>query len=213
MIPFVPLRQKPPRAAPALAQRSSPKAYRERPRRIPHEFYPTPPEAVRALLSVEAFDGDIWEPACGDGAISKTLSEAGHAVVSTDLVDQGFGEPGVDFLQQTLPRAKHIITNPPYGRGLADAFIRRALTLTRLSGGAVAMLLNLQSLCHSVRTPRWRNAPPAAIYAVDDIVCWPEDRYGPAPRHIIKHRYCWVVWRPGHQGDTIFNWLSGGDFR
>ena len=34
------------------------------PRRAAFEFYPTPPEATRALLSVEAFDGSIWEPAC-----------------------------------------------------------------------------------------------------------------------------------------------------
>lgn len=47
------------------------------PRRIPHEFYPTPPEATRALLSVERFDGDIWEPACGHGAIATVLTDAG----------------------------------------------------------------------------------------------------------------------------------------
>ena len=61
------------------------------PRRVPHDFYPTPPEAVRALLSVETFEGSIWEPACGDGAISKVLLEAGHEVVSTDLIDRGYG--------------------------------------------------------------------------------------------------------------------------
>lgn len=48
------------------------------PRRIPNEFYPTPPEATRALLSVEAFDGPIWEPACGEGAITRELIAAGH---------------------------------------------------------------------------------------------------------------------------------------
>lgn len=35
-------------------------------KRAPFEFYPTPPEATRALLSVEKFEGNIWEPACGD---------------------------------------------------------------------------------------------------------------------------------------------------
>lgn len=61
------------------------------PRRVPHDFYPTPPEAVRALLSVETFEGSIWEPACGDGAISKVLLDAGHEVVSSDLIDRGYG--------------------------------------------------------------------------------------------------------------------------
>src|SRR5215470_5861126 len=66
--------------------------------RADHDFYPTPPEAVRALLSVEQFDGPIWEPACGDGAISRVLEEQGHQVTSTDLIDRGYGEADVDFL-------------------------------------------------------------------------------------------------------------------
>ena len=37
------------------------------------DFYPTPPEATRALLDVESFYDTVWEPACGDGAISKEL--------------------------------------------------------------------------------------------------------------------------------------------
>ncbi len=45
-------------------------------------------------------------------------------------------------------RAKHILTNPPYGRGLADAFVTHALALTKRTGGTVAMLLAIQSLAH-----------------------------------------------------------------
>jgi hypothetical protein len=47
------------------------------PRRIPNEFYPTPPETVRALLPVDSFDGSIWDPACGEGAIAKVLAASG----------------------------------------------------------------------------------------------------------------------------------------
>ena len=85
------------------------------PKRAAFEFYPTPPEATRALLSVESFEGDIWEPACGDGAISKVLEAAGYQVVSTDLIDRGFGAGGHNFLKSSRPLAKNIITNPPYG--------------------------------------------------------------------------------------------------
>ncbi len=183
------------------------------PRRLPNEFYPTPPEATRALLSVESFDGDIWEPACSDGRIAKVLAEHGHSVVSTDLHAYGHGKPGVDFLRERSPRAKHIVTNPPYGWGLADRFVRRALDLTGETGGKVAMLLNMASLCHPRRTDEWRETPPARIYAVDDIVCWPEDRYGPPPPHFTKHRYVWAVWTPEHKGPPAFWWLSGAEFR
>lgn len=183
------------------------------PRRIPNEFYPKPPEAVHALLSVEQFDGSIWEPACGEGAIAKVLLAAGHQVTSTDRFAYGFGESGVDFLKETTPRARHIVTNPPYGRGLADAFVAKALALTQQTGGKVAMLLNLASLCHPLRTAFWRRHQPARIYAIDSVVCWPAHRYGEAPAAFTRHRYCWVVWSPDHQSETAFGWLSADAFR
>ncbi|MGO9005299.1 MAG: hypothetical protein ACLQB4_05985 [Beijerinckiaceae bacterium] len=183
------------------------------PRRIPNEFYPTPPEAVRALLSVEEFDGSIWEPACGEGAIAKVLSAAGHEVVSTDRYAYGFGESDVDFLTARTPRARHIVTNPPYGSGLADAFMLKALSLTRQTGGKLALLLNLSSLCHPGRTALWQRVQPARIYAIDGVVCWPAHRYGPAPQAFTRHRYCWVVWSPEHQGAPSFGWLSARAFR
>jgi hypothetical protein len=80
---------------------------RVHPNRAPFEFYPTPPEAVRALLSVEVFDGSIWEPACGDGAISRQLVAVGHDVVSTDFVDHGFGTSGA-ISSQNRRRARSI---------------------------------------------------------------------------------------------------------
>ena len=183
------------------------------PRRLPNEFYPTPPEAVRALLSVETFEGSIWEPACGEGAIANVLTDAGHKVVSTDLVKYGFGIAGVDFLKELRPRAKHIVTNPPYGSGLADAFIEKSLTFAAETGGIVAMLLNMSSLAHRRRTAWWKQKPPARLYAIDDIVCWPEHRYGPAPDYFTKHRYVWAVWTQDHSGAPRFWWLSGADFR
>ena len=183
------------------------------PRRLPHEFYPTPPAAVRALLSVERFDGPIWEPACGDGAIARELAASGHTVISTDKFDYGFGVSGIDFLSEPTNRAKHIVTNPPYGSGLADAFMLKALELTRTTGGKVALLLNLASLCHPSRTWLWQKVPPARIYAIDGIVCWPEHRYGPAPERFLRHRYFWAVWYPGHEGAPMFGWLSASDFR
>ena len=175
-------------------------------------FYPTPPEATRALLSVETFEGSIWEPACGKGHIAKVLRAGGHTVVSTDLNDWGYGIPNVDFLKEYKPRARHIVTNPPYGSGLADDFIVKALALTAHTAGKVAMLLNLASLAHASRTAFWRQTPPARIYAVDSVVCWPDPTRQP-PRHFTQHRYCWCVWEPCHVGPSSFWWLSGADFK
>lgn len=184
------------------------------PHRAAYEFYPTPPEATRALLSVESFDGSIWEPACGEGHISKELEAAGYSVTSTDLTTRwNYGEGGRDFLAERTSLAKHIVTNPPYGRGLADAFVSHALGLTRSTGGTVAMLLALQSLSHPLRHAFWTGNPPAVIYALDECQCWPYGDPAKATTAIGKQRYVWVLWKANHQGPTHFRWLSTRPFR
>lgn len=50
-----------PFTAPSVKTARLPQAIRLGATRIPNEYYPTPPEATRALLSVERFDGSIWE--------------------------------------------------------------------------------------------------------------------------------------------------------
>lgn len=38
-----------------------------------HDFYPTPEIATVRFLEAERFEGEIWEPACGDGAMSRVI--------------------------------------------------------------------------------------------------------------------------------------------
>jgi hypothetical protein len=90
------------------------------------DFYPTPPECTLALLEHwTPPSGPIWEPACGDGAISRVLADAGLRPFSSDLHYRGFGEWIGDFLNDP-PRFSFcsVITNPPFN--LAEKFIRRA---------------------------------------------------------------------------------------
>lgn len=93
------------------------------------DFYETPPCATQTLLRVEALPPAMWEPCCGKGAISDVLKAAGHFVVSTDLVDRGYGEAGVDFLMETRAPSgiDTIVTNPPFK--LADDMVRHGLRL------------------------------------------------------------------------------------
>jgi hypothetical protein len=183
------------------------------PGRAPYEFYPTPPEATKALLSAEQFDGDIWEPACGDGAIAKELIAQGHRVIATDLVDHGYGTPGLDFLTTEFPRAKHIVTNPPYGRGLADKFLKHALNLTAMTGGSVAMLLNITSLCHPVRHESFMRRPPRVIYGLEECVCYSSGNPRLATRRTYEHRYIWALWDQTPVTQTAFCWLQASAFR
>jgi hypothetical protein len=96
-----------------------------------HDFYPTTEwEPTAALVEAEAsaLDGlRIWEPACGAGDMARELLARGVRLDwSTDLVDRGFGEGGVDFLAAPAPEGcDGIISNPPFN--IADRFIERAI--------------------------------------------------------------------------------------
>jgi hypothetical protein len=46
--------------------------------RVLHDFHPTPEIATVKLLEREKFHGEIWEPACGDGAMSRVLERYGY---------------------------------------------------------------------------------------------------------------------------------------
>lgn len=88
------------------------------------DFYETDPKAAKLLLDLETFDENIWECACGRGALSKVFEEAGYNVLSTDLINRGYGEGEVDFLKCNEPWFGSIITNPPYKCYSSDTEIK-----------------------------------------------------------------------------------------
>lgn len=55
-----------------------------------HDFYATDPRAVEMLLELEEFNGPIWEPACGNGHMSKVLEGHDYLVRSSDIVKRDY---------------------------------------------------------------------------------------------------------------------------
>lgn len=104
------------------------------------DFYPTPPEATVALMEFLDIPKDrvIWEPACGEGHMSKVIEGMGYKVISTELNQTSYGENGVDFLNCEPRECSWIITNPPFN--ISVDFIERAFYL----GKPVALLLKSQ---------------------------------------------------------------------
>ena len=134
------------------------------------DYYATDPKAVEMLLELEQFSPVIWEPAGGEGHISKVLQAHGYEVISTDLVYRGFGDPEpLDFLKETLDGFEgDIITNPPYSTGLefvqrALEFVQRALESVR-PGGKVAMFLKVQFLEGQKRGAFFKDTPPNRLH-------------------------------------------------
>src|SRR3954465_7166975 len=85
------------------------------------DFFPTPEWATEALMDNERFEGEIWDPACGDGMMARVLASRENPVIATDLYDRGFGTAGIDFLGSDT-QADNIITNPPYNA--AEGFVK-----------------------------------------------------------------------------------------
>ena len=131
--------------------------------RAANDYYATDPRAVEMLLQMETFAPVIWEPACGEGHISKVLQAHGYEVISTDLIYRGFGDPEpLNFLEETLDGFEgDIITNPPYSVGLQ--FVERALESVR-PGGKVAMFLKVQFLEGKRRGEFFKKSPPRSVY-------------------------------------------------
>jgi hypothetical protein len=123
------------------------------------DFYPTPPDVTRALLLFLALQPcTIWEPACGDGAMSSVLAANGHTVLSTDIrLMTGFGQGDVDFLTAAPFICDAVITNPPFAA--SELFIRKALDTAPL----VAMLLKSQYWHAQKRFALFDQQPPAWV--------------------------------------------------
>ena len=179
--------------------------------RRPDDFYPTPPWVTHALLNSVKLRGDVWEPACGDGAISEVLLAHGYLVVSSDIAARGYGMAGRDFLAEDLIHPLGwrrvpltIFTNPPYGE-LAKAFIEHALNLMRPVGGQVVMLLNHGFDCSAGVAPLFQDcAAFDAKLTLRGRIRWIEGTKGsPA------HHHAWYIWDWGRRpGSPRLGWLA-----
>ena len=51
--------------------------------------------------------------------MARAIQARDHGIVASDLMDRGYGQTGVDFLQcQSFPaECRSMVTNPPYGDG------------------------------------------------------------------------------------------------
>lgn len=125
--------------------------------RAEHDFYATEPVAIEKLMLLETLNKRIWEPACGQGHLSKPLVREGFDVRSTDLIYRGYGEGGVDFLQQQEKWDGDIITNPPYN--LSERFVEHALQIIP-TGRKACFFLKLTFLEGQARKDFFTIYPP-----------------------------------------------------
>lgn len=151
------------------------------------DFYPTPAEVTIALMDFLKLDPcTIWEPACGDGAMSKIISLYGHSVISTDIRHTGFGDGGFNFLEHAM-EVDAIITNPPFN--LSELFIKHAIEQTPL----VAMLLKSQYWHAKKRYDLFKQCPPSYVLPLT----WRPDFLNGEKGGSPTMECVWTVWKTG----------------
>ncbi|MFG1348439.1 hypothetical protein [Xanthobacter autotrophicus] len=167
------------------------------------DFFPTPAWATYALIDNEQFDGEVWECACGDGAMSKVLEKAARSVASSDLYNRGFGDVGIDFLT-TNRRSDNIVTNPPYNA--AEGFVHNG---TRLAKRKFALLLRLAFLEGANRANTiFTETPPSRVWVFSErITFYPA---GAVQQGSGTTAYAWFVWDRDAPKTTELKWLKPG---
>ncbi len=167
------------------------------------DFFPTPRWATFALADNESLRGEIWECACGDGAMSRVLEETECRVFSSDLYKRGYGEAGLDFLK-TKRKADNIITNPPYN--CAEGFVATGI---RQAKRKFALLLRLAFLEGANRANTiFAHTPPSRVWVFSErITFYPT---GVEPKGSGTTAYAWFVWDKDAPGSTELRWLKPG---
>ncbi len=105
------------------------------------DFFPTPAWATHALIDNESFNGEIWESACGNGAMSRVLEHAKR-------------------------RADNIVTNPPYNA--AEGFVRSGVSQAKHK---FALLLRLAFLEGANRANTiFSQCPPSRVWVFSERI-------------------------------------------
>lgn len=165
-----------------------------------NDFYPTPPPMTEALLRVESFKGDIWEPACGDGAMAKVFEAHGYSVKGTDIESRGYGVV-LDFFMSADLLAPNIVTNPPFK--LLNEFIERCAAF---QPEKFALLAKLQAIETIDRTYLLEQTGLTRVWVFRARqTIW---RNGiAATKNGGMIAFCWLVWERGYKGAPHLGWV------
>ena len=182
-----------------------------------HDYYATEPRAVEFLTQIEDIKPLVLEPCCGEGHISKTLVNAGHKVISTDLIDRGYGVGGVDIYDYHNGNGVlyyknliatdgdfDIVTNPPYK--YANDMTEHMLNLLN-DGGKLIQFLKLTFLESKARKELFKKYPLKTLHVSSSRLNTCKngdfDKYKSS-----AVAYGWFVWEKGYRGEPTIKWFN-----
>lgn len=192
-----------------------------------NDFYATSPLALRCLFKFFQekrfqLSQNCLEPACGMGHLSDMLKAHYQNVVSTDLIDRGYGVGNVDFLKSTSFTESgftinagddfDIISNPPFK--CSTEFINHALDIMA-PGKICAMFMKLAFLeginryrdLFKTRPPKCFLVLPSRIGCCKGGKFLNVDKYGdPIAGSAIA--FAWYIWINGDFSSTTVEWFD-----
>jgi hypothetical protein len=171
-------------------------------------FYATDPIAIDKLKKVFEIPHSIYEPMCGQGHLSERLIKHGHEVWSTDLINRGYGETGVNFFDvESIEPKWSILTNPNYKYAMET--VLHSLDLVS-KDNYVIMFLKVQFLEGKKRKVQlYDKYPPKYVFISSErITCALNADF----ERMIKGggsavAYGWFVWQKGWEGETVIKWI------
>jgi len=174
--------------------------------RIEKDFYATHPDAIKLLFQKypHMFSENIWEPACGNGHLSKALASMDIAVRSSDITQRDFPCEIIDFLNQNESWRGDIITNPPYKYALE--FVEKSLE-TVCNGHVVAMFLKLTFLEGKKRRKFFEKYPPKYVLVFSGRMKVARNGDEKMFAESSAACYAWFIWEKGHYSHPTINWL------
>lgn len=169
-----------------------------------NDYYATDPKAMHELLKYESFNKNVWEPACGEGNLSEVLKEYDYNVLSTDLIDRGYPDEILDFLESDRKFNGDIITNPPFK--YTNEFILKSLDSVEI-GSKVAMFLKLNYLKGKTRYKEiYEKYPPLRVYVFCGKMACSKNNKPEGYKHGAMD-YAWFIWEKGQYAPTELKWI------
>ena len=167
-------------------------------------YYATDPIAVDKLAEKFDIPHKLWEPMCGEGHLSKRLIELGHDVYSSDLINRGYGDAPIDFLNVEQNTDRHIITNPSYKIALET--VHKGLQLIN-EGNYVILFLKITFLEGKKRKKElFDQFPPKYVFVSSQrIRCAIHGDFSEVKSSAAA--YAWFVWKKGDYEKTEVHWL------
>jgi hypothetical protein len=160
------------------------------------DWYPTPSEVTQVLMEMVQFEGNVYEPCCGDGALARVIEHYGHTVFGTDLYDRGYGlghGKKFDILKMQELLAPNVITNPPFD--IAAEIIDHVMG--NLKPQKMALLLKASFWHAKTRSALFNRYRPSRIIPLT----WRPDfmRLGRPTMEVA-----WCIWEKGFEGHPTY---------